>query len=404
MSAQYDSPHAQLGDRSLFSTLRARAYLNHAAISPACDPVRAAVARVLEESAGEGSAAFSRRLSEREALRQQLGAFLGARDPDGEIALLPNTMFGLSSIALSLPWQRGDRVLAFTGEYPTNVTTWQRAAQLFGLEIVLLPVSDFAKPEGPDFTRLEAELARGRVRLCAASVVQFQTGLQLPIARIAELCHRHGAELAVDAVQALGSIPLDVNALGIDYLAAGSHKWLLGLDGAGVVYVRRDLCRKLRAAIAGAMSHEGALELFFAGPGHLRYDRPLRDDARVLEGGMLSTTSLAALGASLPLLASLGAAAIARHVQAYHDALEPELVALGLHSLRMPDPARRSGILSFRVPERTPALQLTAALAEAGIVCSSPDGVLRFSPHFWCSLAEVPHVVAAVRGALAAAG
>jgi cysteine desulfurase/selenocysteine lyase len=395
-----NSTPARLGDRGIFSALRSRAYCNHAGISAASDPVRAAMERVIRESAEEGSAGFSRRLVERDQLRGELGGLIGAREPEAEIAFVPSTMYGLCAIALSLPWKRGDRILAFEGEYPTNVTAWQRASALFGLSITLLPVADFESESGPDFTRLDAELARGDVRLCAVSAVQFQTGLRMPLAEIAKRCHAKGAEVAVDAVQALGAVPFDVEALGVDYVATGSHKWLMGSDGGGFVYVRRALCASLRAAFAGAMSHQDAVEIFTHGPGHLRYDRPLREDARVLEGGMLSSTSLVSLAVSVPMLRGVGIEAIYAHIQRYHDRLEAPLIELGFRSLRSRDPARRSGILSFLPPPGKLAPQLAAALGERGVVCAPPDGVLRFSPHFWNSLEEVSFVIDAVRSVL----
>jgi cysteine desulfurase / selenocysteine lyase len=400
MSQVTSFPTPRLGDRSLFSQLRAVAYLNHAAISPACDPVRRAAQRALAELAEVGSSAFSARLAEREALRAKLARLLNA-ESDDEIALVPNTSFGLSALAMSLPWRAGERVLVFEGEYPTNVSIWQRACELFDLSITFLPLDDFARPDGPDFTRLEAELARGGVRLCAVSAAQFQTGLCMPLERIATLCHAHGAELAVDAVQALGCVPLDVRALGIDYLAAGSHKWLLGIDGAGVLYARNSLAARLRPVAVGAMSHVNALALF-GGPGELRYDRPLRPDVRVFEGGMLSCVSCSALDASVSLLLQLGPAAIHRHVNGYLDLLEAGMRARGFVSLRAPDAARRSGILGLRLPPSAAggALWLATQLAARGITCSSPDGVLRFAPHFANATDEVPRVLAAVDDAL----
>jgi cysteine desulfurase / selenocysteine lyase len=401
MMGSVSSSHAaRLGDRGLFSAMRVRAYCNHAGIAPASDLVRAAVERVARESAEDGSVSFVRRLGEREELRRALGALINAAQPDAEIAFVPSTMYGLCAIALSIPWKPGDRVIAFEGEYPTNVTAWQRAAELFGLSVALLPVSDLARPSGPDFSRLDAELAQGGVRVCAASAVQFQTGFRMPLAELATRCHAYGAELAVDAVQAIGAVPFDVRALGVDYLAAGAHKWLMGSDGAGFVYVRRTLAPKLRVAFAGAMSHQDGTEIFTHGPGHLRYDRPLRDDARAIEGGMLSSGALASLAASVATLRALGVAAIYEHIQSYHDRLEAPLTALGFRSLRPFDPASRSGILSFMPPAGSASPQLVAALAERGVVAAPPDGVLRFSPHFWNSLDEISIVVDALRHVL----
>ncbi|MET0385333.1 MAG: aminotransferase class V-fold PLP-dependent enzyme [Polyangiales bacterium] len=387
-------PEARLGDRSLFSQLRAVAYLNHAAISPLADPVRAATQHVLDDLATQGSAGFGARLAERQRLREDLARLMNAQ-PD-EIALVPSTMYGLAAVAMSLPWRRGARVIAFEGEYPTNVSVWQRACERFGLTLTLLPVADFARPEGPDLQPLARELARGDVQLCAASAVQFQTGLRMPLAEIAALCHAHGAELAVDAVQALGSCPFDVEALGVDYAAAGSHKWLLGIDGAGVVYVRRAKLAQLSPAIAGALSHVDSEQLFTQ-PGQLRYDRPLRAEARVFEGGMLSSVGCSALGASVPLLLGLGAENIHRHVNEYIDQLEAGLLARGFRSLRAPDLARRSCTLGVvPPPSAASAGQLSAQLVSRGVVCSGPDGVLRFAPHFANARSEIDPVLAII--------
>lgn len=384
----------QVGVRALFSELSASAYLNHAAISPLADPVRAAARRALEELATHGSEGFGARLQERQQLREDLARLLHAQPT--EIALVPSTMYGLAALAASLPWRAGARVIAFTGEFPTNVTVWQRACERFGLELCLLPVSDFARPSGPDFSRLERELARGDVQLCAASAVQFQTGLRMPLAQIAQLCHVHGAQLAVDAVQALGATPFDVRALAVDYAAAGSHKWLMGLDGAGVLYIRADLLPALRPAVAGAFSHVDG-ERMFTHAGELRYDRPLRDEARLFEGGMMSSVSCAALGASLPMLLELGPERIHAHVNVYLDRLEQGLLARGFRSLRAPDHARRSCILGMLpTPGRASASRLAALLGTRGVVCSAPDGVLRFAPHFANALSEIDAVLAAV--------
>lgn len=394
-------PQPKLGDRSLWSTLSCAAYLNHAAIAPLSDPARSAMERVALDFAKRGSLAFAERAAEREQLRAGLALLLGAEPR--EIALVPNTMYGLASIALSMPWRAGERVLAFHGEYPTNVTVYQRAAELFGLSLTLLPTADFLAPGGADLGRLEQELRKGGVRLCAVSAVEFQTGVRAPLAEIAALCHAHGAELVVDAIQAAGVVPLDVRALGVDFLVGGSHKFLMGGDGLGVLYAAAEHMQKLRPAITGAMSYVGAMDMLLAGPGHLRYDRTLRDDARVFEGGTLSSASAAALHASLSLLLQLTVPAIHRHVNDYLDALEPVFTAQGFRSLRAPDLARRSATLSFTPPPGHTAPKLAAALAEQGVVVACPDGVLRLSPHWPNHRAEVPKVADALGRALVAA-
>jgi selenocysteine lyase/cysteine desulfurase len=90
-------------------------------------------------------------------------------------------------------------------------------------------------------------------------------------------------------------------------------------------------------------------------------------------------------------------------VEGYLDALEPGLVARGFRSLRAPQPARRSGILAVEPPPGTSTARISAGLAERGVACATPDGALRFSPHWPNAVEEVPEVLEAVDGALRAA-
>lgn len=388
-----------LGDRTLFPALRPVAYLNHAGVSPPSSAVRDAVTGLLDAYAGTGAGGVAAAVALRARLRERCARLLGV--DASEIALTGGATHGVQAIALSLPWRDGDRIVLLAGEFPANVTPWQRAADRFGLEIELVPVSAFEAGDDEGMAALEAALRRG-ARLVATSAVQFRSGLRMPLRAMADACARSGAELFVDAIQALGVVPLDARALGVDYLATGAHKWLMGLEGAGFLYVRADRRPALRPALAGWLSHEDAVSFLTDGPGHLRYDRPLRRDAAVFEGGSSAALSQAALDASLGLLLDLGVAAIHEHVIRYLDRLEAALLARGFRSLRAPEPARRSGILSGLPPPGRSAPALRDALARAGVAVAIPDGAVRFAPH-WPNDAdrELPAVVAAIDAALA---
>lgn len=381
-------PAASLGDRSLFPALEAFAYCNHAAVSPPSLCVERAAMRFILDYARLGSGAFPIWYAEREGLRGRIARLIGAQP--SEVAFTGNTTRGISDIALSMPWKRGDRVLLFEGEFPTNVTPWQCAASSFGLELLWLRAREF--DGGPGLDQLETTLRRG-VRLVAVSAVQFQSGLRMPLVEMGRLCRRYGAELFVDAIQALGVVPVDVERAGIDYLSSGGHKWLMGPEGTGVVYVRNERAKALVPRVAGWLSHEHADEFLRLGAGHLRYDRPLRGDARVLEGGGLGGLGFAALDAALSLLLGLGIERIFAHVQAYHDALEPHLARRGFRSLRSRDVDRRSGSLCCEAPPGVDAVALHRGLLGAGVTCALPDGLLRFSPHWPNHTREVEGVV-----------
>jgi len=384
----------RMGDRSLFPSLEPFAYLNHAAISPASSEVRRGVAELLESYAARGLGAFMGYLAQRERLRGQLARLIGAR-PE-ELALMPSTTRTVVDTALCMPWQAGDRVVCLSGEFPANVTPWQRAAELFDLEIVMLDVEAFRSDQGLD--SLRQELERG-VRLVAVSAVQFQTGLAMPLAEITRLTHAAGGQVFVDAIQGLGVVPMDVRELGIDYLGCGSQKWLMGMEGAGFLYVRPGC--KLVPRVAGWLSHEEPLRFLFEGAGHLRYDRPIRDEPNFLESGAINAMGFVALEASVAAIAHLGVPAIFEHVQRYHDALEPALLERGFTSER--HPTQRSGILACHPPQNVNAAALVESLNARGVACTQPDGRVRFAPHWPNSLDEVPRVIGALDAALEAA-
>lgn len=398
-------PPPQLGSRALFPRLKARAYLAHAAISPVSLAVERAVQRVLADYAELGAGAFPHWAEQRQGLRQRLARLIGGSEQG--VALTAGTTPSISQLAFSIPWRQGDRVVLFRGEFPANVTPWQQAAACFGLELVWFPlphVEELTSRPQADLGGLVLERLAGALRdgarLVAVSAVQFQTGLRMPLGAMARLCHEHGAELAVDAIQACGAVPLDVTAEDIDYLACGAHKWLLGLEGAGFVYVRPELLERTVPRLAGWLSHAEAESFLFQGPGRLRYDRPFKPSAGRFEGGSCNAVGLAALDASLSLLLELGISAIDQHVQNYLNALEPALVELGCRSLRSDDPALRSCILSVQLPSGIDGASVVARLRAEGFVVSYPDGLVRFAPHFANSLDEIPAVVDAVRRAL----
>lgn len=385
-----------LGNRSLFAAVDADHYLNHAAMSPPSQAVVAACTGALRDFAARGVSGWADWSEQRDRLRHKLATLLHAADD--EIALLSNTTQGIVDVALSLRWARGDRIVLFEGEFPTNVTPWQRAAERFGLEIVFLPPDGLR--EGQDLAPLRAMLEQG-ARLVAVSAVQFQTGFRVPLKAMATLCHTHGAELFVDGIQAVGAVPLDLHDLGVDYLAAGGHKWLMGPEGTGMLYVARHRLAALDPMVAGWLSHEDAATFLFAGAGHLRYDRPLKGSADVFEVGVMNSVGFAGMEAAVDLLLQIGIDRIHDHVQTLLDPLEAGLIARGFRSTRSTHPHERSCILSVLPPDDIDLAELHAALAAHGVAVATPDGFLRLSPHWPNDLGQVEPVLATFDAALA---
>ncbi|UCH29901.1 MAG: aminotransferase class V-fold PLP-dependent enzyme [Myxococcales bacterium] len=388
---------AKLGDRALFPDLEGVAYLAHAAISPLSTPVCERITEVARDYARGGMAGFVRWAPRLRQVRQDLASLISANAR--EVAFVANTTQGVIDIAFGIPWRKGDRVVLFDGEFPANVTPWQQAAEEFGLELVWLSLDPFHDSVDGGLEELRRALERG-VRVVAVSAVQYKTGLRMPLAEMAALCHKYGAEIFVDAIQALGATPIDVS-WGIDYLSSGSHKHLMGAEGAGFLYVADRCAATLKPRLAGWLGHEDPVAFLVADEPTLRYDNPLKLGARALEIGTSNVMGLAGLGASLELLSSLGVPAIHSHVEGYLDLLEAGLVERGFESHRAETPALRSTLLSVSVPKDVRLSKLAAGLRDQGVVCNTPDGLMRFAPHWPNSHDEVPAVLDAIDQTLA---
>jgi cysteine desulfurase/selenocysteine lyase len=379
----------KLGDRALFPDLEGTAYLAHAAISPLSDPVRERIAEVANDYGRGGMVGFARWAPRLREVRQQLATVISAEP--SEIAFVANTTQGVIDIAFGLPWRKGDRVVLFDGEFPANVTPWQQAAEEFDLELCWLSLDAFQRSVEEGLAELAGALDRG-IRVVAVSAVQYKTGLRMPLAEMAALCHKYGAEIFVDAIQALGATPVDVS-WGIDYLSSGSHKHLMGPEGSGFLYVAERCASTLKPRLAGWLGHKDPASFLMGDEPRLRYDVPFTRGAQALEIGTSNVIGLAALGASIELLSQLGVPMIHAHLDAYLDLLEAGLVERGFRSHRAKAPALRSTLLSVTVPHDVRLSKLGAALRHRGVVCNTPDGLMRFAPHWPNAHEEIPEVL-----------
>ena len=360
------------------------AYFDHAAVAPLSGPARDVYRRWLDDSAAEGAACWGRWRKEVERTRHLAAQLLGAAP--GEIALIRNTTEGISLVAEGFPWQAGDNVVVPACEFPSNLYPWMNLASR-GVETRQVPVAH----EQLDLDRLAAA-CDARTRVVSVSMVGYATGWRNDLEALAELAHRHGALLFVDAIQGLGVLPLDVGRVPIDFLAADGHKWLLGPEGAGVLFIRRPHLAQLRPLNVGWNSVDQAGNF---------YDTSLnlRDDAARYEGGTYNTGGLAALGASLQLLREAGGPdRLAARLLAVTDRLCERLAAIGGTVVSAREPARASGIVSVDLPGQDPA-RLRRRCLEAGVIVNVRGGRLRLSPHVYTTDGDIDRLLAVLLAA-----
>lgn len=368
--------HATLGSRDLYPRLQFPIYLAHSAIAPISIPVEKRMKETMMAYAQQGMGCVMQFVEERESLRSSLAQLLNASPK--EIALTKNTSEGIIAVAQSLPWKTGDKIILFEGEFPSNITPWLQVAKQQQLNPIFL-----SKPESPQkvLDEVETTLKKG-AKLLSLSAVQFQTGFRMPLEEIGILCNQYDCLFFVDAIQACGVMPINVKAQHIDFLSTGGHKWLMGVEGTACTYIREDRLPLLQHRFASWLSHQDGLSFLFEGAGLLRYDRPIKEDASFLEGGVANAIGFSGLDASVNLLLEIGIEHIFLHTQRYLDPLEEEMLHLGFQSLRVK--GAESSILSLIPPKGFTVMDLVPKYAHKGVCITGPDGLLRIAPH-WCN-------------------
>lgn len=359
--------------RAEFPVTQSCIYMNHAAVAPVSRRVRKAMVGLLEDVHYFGSAHWDRWVDAYAATRRAVAQLLGAEP--AEIAFVKNTSEGISLFTNGLDWQRGDEVVSLEGEFPANYYPWQLletkgvALRLVKNEYGRFSLDAIAQALGP------------RTRVVAVSFVQYLSGFRLDLNALGGLCAAHNALLFVDAIQGLGVFPLDVRRAHIAGLAADGHKWLTGPEGAGLLFIRKDLIDSIQPTTIGWMNFRRWMDF-------TSRDLTWRDDARRYEPGSLNTVGIYGLGAALNLLLEIGVENIAERVLDLTDRLRAGLKRQG-HRVFGPDlRAECSGIVSF-VPRSQTAEQVANLLRDEGIIVSARCGMVRVSPHFYNSEAEI---------------
>jgi selenocysteine lyase/cysteine desulfurase len=218
--------------------------------------------------------------------------------------------------------------------------------------------------------------------------VQYLGGYRADLTAIGEICRRHGVFFFVDAIQGMGAFPLDVRAMNIQALAADGHKWLLGPEGCGVLYVQQDWQDRIEPVEFGWTTVKNFAD-------YASRDMTLRTDAGRYEPGTLNTIGCFGLWKSTELLLEAGIERVGQAVTALTDQLAAGAAARGYEVLAPRTPATTSGIISIR-KAGVDSQAVYAKLKEAGILTSPRQGWVRMSPHFYIAPAEIERVLQAL--------
>lgn len=346
-------------------------YLNHAAVGVWPRRAAEAVKAFAEENMRRGAADYPEWMKVERALRRRLQWLVNAGDAD-DIALLKNTSEGLSLIAYGLEWQSGDNIVSSNQEFPSNRIVWE-SLKSRGVELRLADISG----EDPEGAMLE--LVDANTRLLAVSSVQFASGLRMDLACLGEVCRAKDVFFCVDAIQSLGAVQFDAQAIHADAVVADAHKWMLGPEGIALFYVSPGWRDRLK------LSQFGWHMVERAGDFEAEHWQPAAS-ARRFEPGSPNMLGICALNASLSLFEEIGMDAVEKQLLERSEALISHVsVHDDLELVTPRQSGRHAGIVTFRHRQLDQGGHATLyrQLMKVGVICANRGGGIRFSPHFY---------------------
>jgi cysteine desulfurase / selenocysteine lyase len=348
-------------------------YLNHAAVAPLCRKAADAMKRLADDACLYGSLHYDRWLATYEGLRQAAANLINASPR--EIAIVKNTSEGISTVAVGLDWKPGDRIIVFQEEFPANLYPWMRL-ESNGVKLTWLSIYDPVEKI--------AEALPG-ARLLSISYVNYLSGFRVDLQSIGELCRQNGCFFFVDAIQGMGAFPIDVEACHIDGLAADGHKWMLGPEGNGVLYIRRNWLDAIKPVEFGWTNPAKYAD-------YSSRDLTLRPDAGRYECGTLNTIGCYGQKAALEFLLDVGIDNIADSIQSIANRLEAGVRQKGYEVMVKRTAETGSGIISFRHPS-IDCRSIVSELKNNRILAAPRQGWVRMSPHFYISPNEIDQVL-----------
>jgi cysteine desulfurase/selenocysteine lyase len=347
-------------------------YLDHSGVAPMPLRVKNAIEQFLAESAGGGAFHYSKWAQRISEIRNACARLINA-GPD-ELAFVKSTSHGLSIVAEGLDWRPGDNVLIYEKEFPSNIYPWLNLRRK-GVEVRIIP-----SREGRILIDDIAQLIDSKTKLLAISSVQFSNGFRIDLEKVGSLCRKNDVLLCVDAIQSLGVIPMDVKEYHVDFLSADAHKWLLGPEGIGVFYCRRELAERLSPPLIGWKCVRN--EFDFDNP-----DFCLKTDALRFEEGSMNLLGIFGLGAAVDLLLEIGIKNIEARVLGLGEVIIREAEQRG-YLVRTPKArSERGGNITFSGNFDPAATR--DRLREKSILVNTRGGGLRVSPHFYNTEEEI---------------
>jgi selenocysteine lyase/cysteine desulfurase len=363
--------------RGRFPIFERLVYINSCSQGALSDSVRAAYDEYLT-GWDERGAPWDYWVERTEAAR---GAFarLVNGEPD-DVAVTTSLSAGVSPLASAIDFGARSKVVISDFEFPTIGQIWH-AQELRGAQVVHVPADGAEIP----LERFDAAIDE-QTAVVSIAAVCYRNGSRLPVEEIARIAHERGALVVLDAYQAIGTYPLDVMELGVDVVAAGVLKYLLGSAGLGFMWTRPGLSEQLLPTQTGWFADKNIFEMDIS-------DYSPSPTARRFQSGTPPVPAIYAGIAGIELMQEIGVAETREHVTALNERLIAGVDDLGGTVVTPRDPDKRGALVCIA---STDAPGLVAALEHDGIVTSDRDGNLRVSAHAYNTVEDIDAVLAAL--------
>jgi cysteine desulfurase / selenocysteine lyase len=370
-------------DRSTdFSIKKNIYYLNHAAVSPWPVKTSEAIKVFADENTHFGASHYPKWLTIEQNLKQNITQLINAPSCD-DIALVKNTSEALSMVAYGLSWNPGDNIVIAQQEFPSNRIVWQ-SLQSQGVEVKFVDLyhntnnSDSINTPEDNLTAAVDE----NTRLLSVSSVQYGDGLRINLKKLGQFCQEKQILYCVDAIQSIGALNFDVQAIQADFAMADGHKWLMSPEGLGLFYCRSELRKKMKLTQYGWRMTENLFD----------FETPFwkeASSARKFECGSPNMLGIHALNSSILLILERKIDFIEKMVINNSKSIMNKLASIPkITVISDVNRDRISGIVSFR-HESIPSEQLYQELMELNVICAMRQGNVRFSPHYYTSEAVI---------------
>ncbi len=369
--------------REQFDLLPGLAFLNNGTLGPVPHSVSSVHERVDRELYRDPRNSF--RQGDIDAVREKIAALINA-DPD-EITLTHSTTEGINIFGHGLDLRAGDEVILGTQEHAAAFNAYAGIEKRFGVKVVKVQIPVTPQNAAQVIEAYEKAITP-RTRLIVVSHVSYSSGLVAPVKELAELAHRRGLLISVDAAQSFGVIPLDIKALGVDHYAAPGQKWLLAGTGTGFSYFKKDIQDRVWPLTG------------FYDPASTA---PHANSARRYEHtGQINVSAALGIGAAVDFHKAIGPANIEKRDRELSTQLRNGLAKInGVKLYTSADPALSSALTVFSIRGLTPeetvkALQDRYQVFIRTINTGEIVGV-RASTHFYNTHDEVERLLAAAK-------